>query len=119
MEAEQGLHRYGALVSQLPPSVGNTVGNVQDLVVRIESLQAAVLMAAAPRPEGVAPRRRTPDEVATLLGQSKIHGVPTPLRRRAPPTDPCHVAHQLSHDVPRARHFPCESSVINWSGAVL
>lgn len=83
-EAEQGLHRYGALMSQLPPSVGNAVGSVQQLVVRIESLQAEVLLAAAPRPAGAAPRRRTADELAALLAESRTGASAAPLAAPAP-----------------------------------
>ena len=77
-EAEQGLHRYGALMSQLPASVGNAVGSVQQLVVRIESLQAEVLLAAAPRPAGAAPHRRTADELTALLAESRLDASAAP-----------------------------------------
>ena len=93
-EAEQGLHRYGALMSQLPASVGNALGSVQQLAVRIESTQAEVLLAAAPRPAVALSRRRTADELAALLADSRLETSAVPLPA------PAHVGEA---------HLPAES----------
>jgi len=75
-DAEQGMHRYGVLLSQLPSSVGNAVGAIQQLVLRMESTHAAVQ--ATVRPAAPAPRR-TSNELMTLLAGSHFH--PLLLRR--------------------------------------
>ena len=54
--------------------VGNAVGAIQQLVVRLESLCDAVADAAAP-PE--APRRRTPAEIEALLAEPVAAEVPS------------------------------------------
>ena len=54
--------------------VGNAVGAVQQLVVRLESLCDAITDAAAP-PE--APRRRTPAEIEALLAETVTTNVPS------------------------------------------
>ena len=76
-EAEQGIHRYGVLLSQLPPSVGNAVGEIQGLVLRMEAAHAAVQEAAA-GPAAAAPRCRTPGELVLLLAASRNDEPPPP-----------------------------------------
>ena len=74
-DAEQGMHRYGVLLSQLPSSVGNAVGAIQQLVLRMESTHAAVQ--ATVRPAAPAPRR-TSNELMTLLAGSRVNQPPLP-----------------------------------------
>ena len=76
-EAEQGIHRYGVLLSRLPPSVGNAVGGIQELVLRMEAAHAAVQEAAADPPAPV-PRHRTSDELVVLLAASRFEETSPP-----------------------------------------